>query len=145
MCLLVTRTIYEKLVVSMISKELAIASRIKVERINLIYLFLVAIIVAVGIKEVGTLLVGALVIVPAAAAKNISSTLSRYCLHERYLRAGQCNIGCHLIKLRECSGRPPCRNRGRGYFCCRSCSKFPVKKTQESKEYSEHKYFNLNI
>jgi ABC-type Mn2+/Zn2+ transport system permease subunit len=74
----VTRTIYEKLIVSMISKELAVASRIKVERINLIYLFLVATIVAVGIKEVGTLLVGAVVIVPAAAAKNISSTLSEY-------------------------------------------------------------------
>jgi ABC-type Mn2+/Zn2+ transport system permease subunit len=76
----VTKVIYRKLAVSMISKELAIASRIKVERINLIFLFLVAIIVAVGIKEVGTLLVGALVIVPAAAAKNISSTLSRYSL-----------------------------------------------------------------
>jgi ABC-type Mn2+/Zn2+ transport system permease subunit len=76
----ITRTIYEKLAVSMISKELAVASRIKVERINLIYLFLVATIVAVGIKEVGTLLVGAVVIVPAAAAKNISSTLSRYSL-----------------------------------------------------------------
>ena len=78
--LFVMRTIYEKLIVSMISKELAVASRIKVERVNLIYLFLVAAIVAVGIKEVGTLLVGALVIVPAAAAKNISSTLSRYSL-----------------------------------------------------------------
>jgi zinc transport system permease protein len=78
--LFVMRTIYEKMVVSMISKELAVASRIKVERVNLIYLFLVAAIVAVGIKEVGTLLVGALVIVPAAAAKNISSTLSRYSL-----------------------------------------------------------------
>ncbi len=33
------------------------------------YLFLVATIVAVGIKEVRTLLVGAVVIVPAAAAK----------------------------------------------------------------------------
>jgi len=76
----VTKAIYQKLAVSMISKELAIASRIKVERINLIYLFLVAIMVALGIKEVGTLLVGALVIVPAAAAKNISSTLSRYSL-----------------------------------------------------------------
>jgi ABC-type Mn2+/Zn2+ transport system permease subunit len=76
----VTKAIYQKLAVSMISKELAIASRIKVERINLIYLFLVAIIVALGIKEVGTLLVGALVIVPAAAAKNVSSTLSRYAL-----------------------------------------------------------------
>jgi ABC-type Mn2+/Zn2+ transport system permease subunit len=70
----------------MISRELAIASRIKVERVNLIYLFLVAVIVAVGIKEVGTLLVGALVIVPAAAAKNMSSTLL-FPL-ERYLRAG---------------------------------------------------------
>ena len=49
----VTRRIYDKLVVSMISKELAVASRIKVERINLIYLLLVATIVAVGIKEVG--------------------------------------------------------------------------------------------
>jgi len=76
----IIRKIYEKLAISMISKELAIASRIKVERINLIYLFLVAIIVAVGIKEVGTLLVGAVVIVPAAAAKNISSTLSGYSL-----------------------------------------------------------------
>jgi ABC-type Mn2+/Zn2+ transport system permease subunit len=42
----------------------------------LIYLFLVAIIVALGIKVVGTLVVGVLVIVPAAAAKNISSRLS---------------------------------------------------------------------
>lgn len=76
----IIRKIYDKLAISMISKELAVASRIKVERINLIYLFLVAIIVAVGIKEVGTLLVGAVVIVPAAAAKNISSTLSGYSL-----------------------------------------------------------------
>ena len=143
--LLVTRTIYEKLVVSMISKELAIASRIKVERINLIYLFLVAIIVAVGIKEVGTLLVGALVIVPAAVGKEYQLHTLPLFPHERYLRTSQCNIGCRLIKLRECSSRPPCRIRGRGYFCCRSCSKFHVKKTQESKEYSEHKYVNLNI
>ena len=94
--LLVTRTIYEKLVVSMISKELAIASRIQVERINLIYLFLVAIIVAVGIKEVGTLLVGALVIVPAAAAKNISSTLSRYSLMSAIFGLASATLGVTL-------------------------------------------------
>ena len=94
--LLVTRTIYEKLVVSMISKELAIASRIQVERINLIYLFLVAIIVAVGIKEVGTLLVGALVIVPAAAAKNISSTLSRYSLMSAIFGLASATLGVVL-------------------------------------------------
>jgi ABC-type Mn2+/Zn2+ transport system permease subunit len=94
--LLVARSIYEKLVVSMISKELAIASRIKVERINLIYLFLVAIIVAIGIKEVGTLLVGALVILPAAAAKNISSTLSRYSLMSAIFGLASATLGIIL-------------------------------------------------
>ena len=67
--IIVTKAIYQKLAVSMISKELATASKINVERINLIYLFLVATIVALGIKEVGTLLVGALVIVPAAGSQ----------------------------------------------------------------------------
>ena len=74
------RAIYPKLALTMISRELAVSSRINVNRINLIYLLLVSTIVAVGIKEVGTLLVGAVVIVPAAAARNVSSSLSRFSL-----------------------------------------------------------------
>src|SRR6478736_7360122 len=92
----VIKKIYEKLIISMISKELAVANRIKVESINLIYLLLVATIVAVGIKEVGTLLVGALVIVPAAAAKNISSTLSRYCLMSAIFGLASATLGVFL-------------------------------------------------
>jgi zinc transport system permease protein len=80
----------------MISKELALASRIKVERINLIFLLLVAIIVAVGIKEVGTLLVGAVVIVPAAAAKTISTTLSRYSLMSAIFGLASATLGVVL-------------------------------------------------
>ena len=82
----VIKKIYEKLIISMISKELAVANRIKVERINLIYLLLVATIVAVGIKEVGTL----------ASRSGSDSSCSRskeYQLHplwlfpyERYIR-----------------------------------------------------------
>ena len=78
--ILVLKRIYNGLVLTMISRELAVASRVKVERINLIFLLLVSTVVAVGIKEVGTLLVGAVVIVPAAAARNVSSSLSRYSL-----------------------------------------------------------------
>jgi ABC-type Mn2+/Zn2+ transport system permease subunit len=92
----VTRRIYNKLAISMISKELALASRIKVERINLIFLLLVAIIVAVGIKEVGTLLVGAVVIVPAAAAKTISTTLSRYSLMSAIFGLASATLGVVL-------------------------------------------------
>jgi len=76
----VLRAIYDKVALGMISKELAVSNRINVDRINLIYLLLVSTIVALGIKEVGTLLVGAVVIVPAAAARNISSGLRRFSL-----------------------------------------------------------------
>jgi ABC-type Mn2+/Zn2+ transport system permease subunit len=75
---LATRRIYNQLVLSMISRELAISRGVRVERIDLVYLLLVSAIVAIGIKEVGTLLVGAVVIVPAAAARNVSLTIHRY-------------------------------------------------------------------
>jgi len=75
-----TRIIYSKLVLSMISEELATSTGVNVARTNLLYLLLVSLIVAVGIEIVGTLLVGFLVIVPAATAKNVSSNLNRYSL-----------------------------------------------------------------
>lgn len=78
--MVVTRLIYRDMALIMISEEMAISANVKVEFINLIYLILVATIVAVGIKEVGTVLVGAVVIIPAAAARNISYSLREYSL-----------------------------------------------------------------
>lgn len=75
---ILTKTIYRRLVLGMISEELAISKGIDVSKTNLLYLLLVSLVVAVGIKIVGTLLVGFLVIVPAAAAKNVSSDLFKY-------------------------------------------------------------------
>src|SRR3990172_10214313 len=77
---LLTRLIYKKLVLAMISEDLAISKRIDVAKTNLIYLFLVCTVVAIGIKIVGTLLVGFLVVVPAIAAKNLSSDMFKYTL-----------------------------------------------------------------
>ncbi len=57
---MITRAIYDGLVLTMASGELAMSSGVHVDRINLVYLLLVAVIVAIGIKEVGTLLVGPL-------------------------------------------------------------------------------------
>jgi zinc transport system permease protein len=78
--ILLTKTIYKKLVLAMISEDLAISKDIDVAKTNLLYLFLVSLVVAIGIKIVGTLLVGFLVIVPAIAAKNLSSDMFRYSL-----------------------------------------------------------------
>ncbi|MGB8779855.1 MAG: metal ABC transporter permease [Candidatus Bathyarchaeia archaeon] len=75
---LLTKIIYKKLVLGMISEELAISKGIDVSRTNFVYLLLTSLIVAVGIKITGTLLVGFLVVVPAAAAKNVSADLSKY-------------------------------------------------------------------
>jgi ABC-type Mn2+/Zn2+ transport system permease subunit len=78
--LVLTREIYLKTVLSLISDELAKSSGINVSRVNFVYLFLVALVVAIGIKLVGTLLVGAIVIVPAAATRNISKSLRGYAM-----------------------------------------------------------------
>jgi ABC-type Mn2+/Zn2+ transport system permease subunit len=78
--ILLTRAIYKKLVLAMISEDLAVSKGINVAKTNLLYLFLVSLVVAIGIKITGTLLVGFLVIVPAIAAKNLSSDMSKYSL-----------------------------------------------------------------
>jgi zinc transport system permease protein len=53
---------------------------INTSRTSLIFLLLVAVIVALGLKVTGTFLMGALVIVPAAAAKNVSLNMRTYSL-----------------------------------------------------------------
>jgi len=80
LAMLLTKIIYNKIILGMISEDLAVSNGINVSRTNLLYLLLVSLVVAIGIKIVGTLLVGFLVVTPAAAAKNISSNLSRYAM-----------------------------------------------------------------
>ncbi len=70
--------IYRGLTLSVVSKELAQSMGIKVSKISFLFLLMVAIIVALGLKVTGTFLMGALVIVPAAASKNISVSLAGF-------------------------------------------------------------------
>lgn len=70
--------IYRGLALSVISKELAQSTGVNVSRTSFLFLLMVALIVALGLQVTGTFLMGALVIVPAAAAKNISLNLGRY-------------------------------------------------------------------
>ncbi|HWA64699.1 MAG TPA: metal ABC transporter permease [Candidatus Paceibacterota bacterium] len=74
----IVAAISKTLVLGTISKELTQSMGLKVNRVNFLFLLLVALIVALGIKVTGTLLMGALVIIPATAARNISITFSRY-------------------------------------------------------------------
>jgi ABC-type Mn2+/Zn2+ transport system permease subunit len=57
------------------SQEFAAAEGLNAKRYYVLYLLLLAALVAVGIRLVGSLLMGALIIFPAAAAKNLAGSL----------------------------------------------------------------------
>jgi ABC-type Mn2+/Zn2+ transport system permease subunit len=101
------RIVYSKIVLSIISEELAISEGINVARVNLLFLLLVSMVVAIGIKITGTLLVGFLVVVPAAAAKNLSANLSRYALLSSVFGAVSALAGILLAGLFSYLDNPP--------------------------------------
>jgi len=93
---ILTRTIYKKIVLSLISEELAISTGINVSRVNLLYLLLVSLNVAIGIKVLGTLLVGFMLVVPAATAKNIANDMSKYSIFSSIFGAISAAFGIML-------------------------------------------------
>ncbi len=84
---LVGHRIYPGVILSLISEDLAVSKKTRVGQLDFVYLLLVALVVATGIKVVGSLLVGALVILPAVSAKNVSTSLARYAVVSAVLGA----------------------------------------------------------
>ncbi|MEK7589555.1 MAG: metal ABC transporter permease [Patescibacteria group bacterium] len=79
--IILMQKIYKGVILDIISRDLTRSMGISVNTTNLIFLILVAVVVALGLKVAGTLLMGSLVIIPAAAAKNISINLKDYTLY----------------------------------------------------------------
>jgi ABC-type Mn2+/Zn2+ transport system permease subunit len=73
--LLSVRVLHRSLALSSFSTDLARANGVQVEKTNFLFFILLALAVALGVKVVGTLLVGSLVIIPASAASNIARSL----------------------------------------------------------------------
>ena len=108
--------IYKGLVLGTISEDLAIASGIKLRRINLLFLTLVAAVVALGIKVVGTLLMGALIIISATAAKNLSRSITRYAALSTVFGLVSAPAGLMLARTYELSPGPMIILVGIGIF-----------------------------
>ncbi len=70
--------IYKKLTLNMVSQEMAQSIGIDNKRLELVFLLSFALAVALGIRFVGALLMGSLVIIPAASAKNIAKSLKAF-------------------------------------------------------------------
>lgn len=75
---IVTMIISKKLLLMIVSKEVAKAQGVNISKIDLIYLLLVSAVVSLGVKFLGTLLTGAMVIIPAVTAKNLARSIKSY-------------------------------------------------------------------
>jgi ABC-type Mn2+/Zn2+ transport system permease subunit len=64
------------LVVALISPDVARTAGVNVKRLNLLYLEMFALTIALGLRYLGVLLMGALIIVPAATAKRLATNLN---------------------------------------------------------------------
>jgi ABC-type Mn2+/Zn2+ transport system permease subunit len=66
-----------RLVVALVSRDIARTSGIRVARLELLYLLAFALTVALGLRYLGVLLMGSLVIIPAATAKHLARSLDQ--------------------------------------------------------------------
>ena len=67
-----------RLILSIFSPELAASTGVNVSITNLMYFLLFALMLFLGLQFLGTVLVGALIIAPAAASRQISTTLGSF-------------------------------------------------------------------
>jgi ABC-type Mn2+/Zn2+ transport system permease subunit len=102
---LVGRT-YRKLVLANISEDLAAVEGIDVRRYDLLYLLMIAVIVALGVKMVGGLLTAALVAIPPAAARNVARTLRQYALGATLIGAASAALGLGVSEISGIAAGP---------------------------------------
>ena len=96
--LMITK-IYPKMVLINISEDLAKSQGINVEKHNLIYLILIAVIVALGVKIVGGLLTAALAAIPACSARNLSRNVFQYAFGATIIGIISSSLGIFIFEL----------------------------------------------
>ncbi len=75
---LAAKTIYNKIMIMNISEDLAKSMNIDIDKYNLIFLFIVAFAVALGVRIVGGLMTAAILSIPATTSRTISKNLRTY-------------------------------------------------------------------
>ena len=84
--------LWRDLIAISVHEELAMAEGVKVWRVELGFILLIALLTAISMKIVGLLLITALLVIPAAAARRLSATPERMALISAAL-AGLAVIG----------------------------------------------------
>ncbi|MBU1159885.1 metal ABC transporter permease [Patescibacteria group bacterium] len=103
---LIIRKFLPKMILGTLSEELAMSQKINVKKCDFIYLMSVGFIVALGVKMTGSLLIGALVVIPPAAARNFSRTLRQYSYGGMIIGIISCVLGIIIYKITEFPAGP---------------------------------------
>ncbi len=67
-----------KLILSLFSQDLAAVSNVNIDRLNLYFLLVFSLTILLGLRFLGALLVGALLIIPAATGRHLTHALSDF-------------------------------------------------------------------
>lgn len=68
----------DEMVLALFSRELAAATEIKLDRLNLYFLFAFSLTVLIGLRFMGALLAGALIMLPAAIGRRVANSLAGF-------------------------------------------------------------------
>jgi ABC-type Mn2+/Zn2+ transport system permease subunit len=68
----------DRLILSLFSPELASATGVKIDRLNLYFLLAFSMTVLVGLRFLGGLLVGSLIILPASTGRRLGNNISQF-------------------------------------------------------------------
>ncbi len=99
--IIILKMISKTLLLDIVSKDLATITEKRRALYNLVFLILVALVIALGLKIVGILLMGALVIVPAATSKNIGKGFRQYLTISVFVGAFSGAAGVLLSRIYE--------------------------------------------
>src|SRR5437879_9386173 len=88
-----------QLILSLFSPELAAATSVNVSRLNLYFLLVFSLTVLLGVRFLGALLVGALIIVPAAIGRQLTHTLTKFLFTSSVASALSVGVGFFISRL----------------------------------------------
>lgn len=84
---------HKQLLQIIINKDMAVVSGINVNLYEYIFIITLAIVISISIKLVGIILIVAMLLIPAAAARNISSSLTQLALYSVIIAVISCITG----------------------------------------------------
>lgn len=108
--------IRKKLTLNMVSQDLAHSIGVKNKKLELLYLLIFALAVALGIRFVGALLMGSLVVIPAASAKNLAKSLRGFLALSVVFAVASAVLGIFIASLYDLQPGPIFILAGSAFF-----------------------------